>query len=66
MTLRELFARMTPGQRAYVVSLAAQWKTFKTEVERPSAIEEIEPVLASPRSSLNPQFITAEYEVADE
>lgn len=65
MTLDELFARLTPGQRAYVKTLAAQWKAFKAEVERPVPVEELEPVLASPRSSLDPRFITPEHEVAD-
>jgi hypothetical protein len=61
-----LIARMTAGQKLRLRTLIAEVRAFQREVLSPTPIEEIEPVLASPRSSLDPKkFVEAGHEVAE-
>ena len=61
----------TDEQRRRLARLAAEWRALKGELEAANKLlnwraEDIEPRFASPRSSLNPAFITAEDPLADE
>jgi hypothetical protein len=56
-TTELIFERMTPPQRIRAGRLFTQWRALKAVVLRPETIEQLEPRLASPRSSLNPQFM---------
>lgn len=72
-TIENLIEKMTPPQRARMERLVAEHQQLKREivdeherVARASRVENVEPVLASPRSSLNPQLFDATFEVGDE
>jgi len=60
-TTANLVERMTPRQRQRCRDLLAQIGKLKREVLTP--IEEFEPCLASPRSSLNPRFMAPAHEL---
>ena len=61
--LGDLLPRMTPRQRQRVRELFDEYAAIKRAVLTP--IEEIEPCLASPRSSLHPERL-AQFAASDE
>lgn len=65
--LTEVFGRLTRDQRNRVARLATEWRDLKAELlalrVRETPIEEVEPVLAPPRSSLNPQHFDASHDL---
>lgn len=54
-THASLLERMTPAQKVRLTKLLAELKELKREVLNPTPIHVLEPHLASPRSSLNPE-----------
>jgi hypothetical protein len=61
---QEHWPQMTPIEREQHRALVALWRELRVEVLQRAAerddISVVEPVLACPRSALNPQFVDAD------
>ena len=56
----EMLSRATPRQMEQIRKLLDQLRELRREILHPTPIDVLEPTLASPRSSLNPQFTQGE------
>lgn len=60
MFVIDIIERATPTQRANVLRLARQWHALRSEILQPTPLDIVEPLLQSPRSSLNPEHLDSE------